>query len=383
MARRLVVSDPAMAAAAAAVPESSPVRASRPVAVAAMTVGDSAPANPQVAAESLADALESLPVAAARAREDAVDRLSPLASVAATREVLERHGLTTKKSLGQNFLINDDILTKIVTLAQLDERDAVLEVGPGIGTLTIALLKNARCVVSVERDTDLPAVLSETCAPWRDSFRLINKDALELTEGELAEAFGSLGHDGLPSKFIANLPYAVAATIVLDFFERFSWLESATVMVQKEVADRMAAVPGSKNYGAYTVKLGMRAQASGRFPVSPGNFFPPPHVDSAVIRLDRRTPDALAQITDNSVKREALICATCTMADAAFATRRKTLLNSCKTFFCGRGFEGKRIAELLPALFERAGIDAKRRGETLSQEEFIALGTAYLQVKQA
>ena len=108
-----------------------------------------------------------------------VDRLSPLASVSATREVLSRHGLATKKQLGQNFLINDDVLRKIVKLAGLTENDSVLEVGPGIGTLTIALLKSARCVVSVERDPDLPAVLSETCAPWKGSFRLISKDALD------------------------------------------------------------------------------------------------------------------------------------------------------------------------------------------------------------
>ena len=160
-------------------------------------------------------------------------RLSPLASVAATREVLDRHGLATKKALGQNFLINDDVLAKIVSLAELGGDDAVLEVGPGIGTLTIALLKNARCVVSVERDTDLPAVLEETCAPWADAFRLINKDALDLSADDVEAAMASMGREGLPAKFVANLPYAVAATIILDFFERFPWLASATVMVQR------------------------------------------------------------------------------------------------------------------------------------------------------
>lgn len=315
----------------------------------------------------------------------AVGRLSPLASVAATRETLERHGLATKKSLGQNFLINDDVLAKIVALAELGGDDAVLEVGPGIGTLTIALLKSACCVVSVERDIDLPAVLDETCAPWSDSFRLINKDALDLNSDEVAEAFLSLGCSRLPSKFVANLPYAVAATIVLDFFERFPWLESATVMVQKEVADRMAALPGSKNYGAYTVKLGMRVCPRGRFAVSPGNFFPPPHVDSAVIRLDRRTPqailEAIAPIAGNEAIEE-LIRATCLMADAAFATRRKTLANSCKTYFAGRGAEGKHAMAALPRLFAMADIDPKRRGESLDQAEFVRLGKAYLSVTE-
>ncbi|MBQ3106284.1 MAG: hypothetical protein IJC51_02245, partial [Eggerthellaceae bacterium] len=115
-------------------------------------------------------------------------RLSPLASPSATREVLEAHGLATKKALGQNFLVNDAVLQKIVALAELVPEDRVLEVGPGIGTLTIALLKSAGSVVSVERDTDLPAVLAETCAPWADRFALINKDALDLTLEDLAAA---------------------------------------------------------------------------------------------------------------------------------------------------------------------------------------------------
>lgn len=301
-------------------------------------------------------------------------RLSPLASVSATRAVLEAHGLATKHALGQNFLINDDILKKIVKLADLGPADFVLEVGPGIGTLTIALLKNAARVVSVERDTDLPAVLEETLEPWEDRFALVGKDALDLTDEDLRQAAAASGE--LPNKFVANLPYAVAATLVLDYFQRFSHLQSATVMVQKEVADRMAATPGNKNYGAYTVKLGMYAQPADRFAVGPGNFFPPPHVDSAVLRLDRRVPldEAGEPLGSEEIR------AACIMADAAFASRRKTLANSCKAYFSGRGEAGKALAPRLDELFELAGIDGKRRGETLSQAEFIRLGKAYLQM---
>lgn len=311
--------------------------------------------------------------AAAEGRTSA-GKISPLASVSATRAVLEAHGLATKHALGQNFLINDDILKKIVQLADLGPADFVLEVGPGIGTLTIALLKNAARVVSVERDTDLPAVLEETLEPWADRFALVGKDALDLTDEDLRHA--AAGSDELPNKFVANLPYAVAATLVLDYFQRFPHVQSATVMVQKEVADRMAATPGNKNYGAYTVKLGMYAQPAGRFAVGPGNFFPPPHVDSAVLRLDRRIPldDAGRPLGAEE------IAAACTMADAAFASRRKTLANSCKTYFSGRGEAGKALASRLGELFELAGIDGKRRGETLSQAEFIRLGKAYLQM---
>ena len=301
-------------------------------------------------------------------------KLSPLASVSVTRDVLDAHGLTTKYSLGQNFLINDDILVKIVKLAELDGTDHVLEIGPGIGTLTIALLKNAASVTSIERDTDLPPVLEETLEPWWDRFSLINKDALDLERADLDACRGS---NPMPNKLVANLPYAVAATVVLDYFERIESLESATVMVQKEVADRMAATVGTKNYGAYTVKLSMYATPAGRFLVGPGNFFPPPRVDSAVIRLNRTAP---IDAEGNPLSRE-VIEAACTMADAAFASRRKTVSNSFKTYFAGRGDAGKAALDFLPQLLDAAGIDPKRRGETLCKEEFIALGRAYLDLR--
>ena len=342
--------------------------------------------------------------------------LSPLATPAATRDVLEEHGLSTKHALGQNFLVNDAILQKIVELARLDTSDDVLEVGPGIGTLTIALLKCAGRVVSVERDADLPAVLEDTLEPWADRFALISKDALELTEEEVCLALAKCaipsegegrasrsdsprfaaelraehtphaqagleahGVDGgarvFPNKFVANLPYAVAATLVLDFFQKFSQLESATVMVQKEVADRMCAEPGSKNYGAYTVKLRLYAEPAGRFLVSPNNFFPPPHVDSSVLRLDRRP----VYDADGAPLDDALLRATCVMADAAFASRRKTISNSFKTYFASRGNAGKAFIGCIPDLLDECGIDAKRRGETLSLDEFIALGKANLE----
>ena len=342
--------------------------------------------------------------------------LSPLATPAATRDVLEEHGLSTKHALGQNFLVNDAILQKIVELAQLDASDDVLEVGPGIGTLTIALLKCAGRVVSVERDADLPAVLEDTLEPWADRFALISKDALELTEEEVYLALAKCavsnegerrasrsdsprfaaelraehtprpqvelethGVDGgaraFPNKFVANLPYAVAATLVLDFFQKFSQLESATVMVQKEVADRMCAEPGSKNYGAYTVKLRLYVEPAGRFLVSPNNFFPPPHVDSSVLRLNRRP----VYDADGTPLDDALLKATCVMADAAFASRRKTISNSFKTYFASRGNAGKAFIGCIPDLLDECGIDAKRRGETLSLDEFIALGKAYLE----
>ena len=285
--------------------------------------------------------------------------------MSATRAVLERHGLSAKYALGQNFLVSDGILRKIIDLAEVGAQDRVLEVGPGVGTLTIPLLKHAQHVASVEVDADLPAVLAETLAPWADRFTLIRKDALDLSPADVPFA---------PDKLVSNLPYAVAATVVLDFFEKFGSLESATIMVQKEVADRMSATPGNKNYGAYTVKLSLYAEPAGRFPVGPGNFFPPPHVDSAVLRLNRRVPcdEAGAPLSPELVR------ATCTMADAAFASRRKTIANSCKAYFASWGKTGEAASACVGDMLAAAGVDPKRRGETLAQQEFIRLGKAYL-----
>ena len=307
-----------------------------------------------------------------------MDRLSSLAAVGATREVLQAHGLATKHALGQNFLVNDDIIKKIATLSELSEDDFVLEVGPGIGTLTEALLKCAGAVVSVERDRDLPAVLEKTLAPWSGRFALVQKDALELDESDIEGARARIAWEGRvrPNKFVANLPYAVAATIILDFFQRFESLESATVMVQREVGERIMAAPGTKNYGAYTVKLGLYARPVDKFAVSPGNFFPPPHVDSMVLRLDR----AVAAGEDGEPLSAEEMGATCAMADAAFTNRRKTLSNSCKAYFAGRGDDA--MVRALPGLFEECGVIPSRRGETLSQAEFVRLGKAALALQR-
>jgi len=286
---------------------------------------------------------------------------SPLANLGATKSVLAAHGLQTKHALGQNFLVNDGVIKKIIKLAELNSSDCVLEVGPGIGTLTIPLLKHAGAVISVERDEDLPVVLADTCAPWAEHFTLLSMDALHV---QLTDFGGTQ-----PNKFVANLPYAVAATLILAYFERFESLQSATVMVQKEVADRIMAQKGSKDYGAYSVKLGMFAKPAGRFAVSAGNFFPPPRVESAVVRLDREMPcDVSGAPIDADLR-----VLTCRMADAAFATRRKTIANSFKTYLAGVQGPLKQLAPRLPELFCGAQIDPKRRGETLSAQEFIRL----------
>lgn len=291
-------------------------------------------------------------------------KASSLASVSQTRAVLERHGLMTKKALGQHFLINDGVVARICSLAGLCDIDKVVEVGPGIGTLTLALLQRAGEVVSIERDSDLPPVLAETCAPWQERFTLIEGDALEVLPEEVPFA---------PNKLVANLPYAVAATIVLDYFERFASLESQTIMVQAEVADRMSARVGTKNYGAYTVKLALFSEVAGRFSVSENNFFPPPRVKSAVIRLNRRS---IAEDLDTCH-------AAMVMADAGFATRRKTIANSMRTYFTNAQIAQvplaakEHTADFVAALLEKAGCDSRVRAESLEPEAFLVLGKAY------
>lgn len=293
---------------------------------------------------------------------------SPLASPGATREVLERHGFSLKKSLGQNLLVNDAVVRKILQLADVGPDDVVLEVGPGIGTLTHALLANARAVVAVERDPSLPAVLDDTLASFRGRFALIEKDALDVTAADVADAAECVGAT-MPDKLVANLPYAVAATVVLDYFQNIPSLGSATVMVQREVADRMAATPGTKNYGAYTVKLAMYAKPAGSFPVGPGNFMPPPHVESTVLRLDRVEGPASPEV----------VKVACRMADAAFFARRKTIANSCKQYFASRGEGG--AVDRLTAMFEAADVDPKARGEVYPPSTYLALGRAYVEGK--
>lgn len=275
---------------------------------------------------------------------------SRLASPSATIAVLERHGLRTRKSLGQHFLVDDNVVGRILELADVVPGEPVLEVGPGIGTLTDALLGAAAEVVAVEFDAHLLPVLAEL-TPRAGSLTVVHADAVSVAREALVTPAGA------PRALVANLPYAVAATVVLRFFEELPALERAVVMVQAEVADRMAASPGTKAYGAYTVKLGLLARPVGRFTVPRSCFLPPPRVDSAVIRLDRLPP----------ARPPALASAAARAADAAFTQRRKTLRNS---FAAGLGIPVSEAS----AILAEAGIDGSRRAETLRIEEYLTLG---------
>ena len=297
-----------------------------------------------------------------------------LANQRATKETLERFGLATKYRLGQNFLVQDHIIEKIVQLAEVQPTDVVVEVGPGLGTLTVALLDNARAVCSLEADSELEQVLALTCKePHPDSFALVMGDALAITPQKLAEAYSTLptvAHDAatsapMPTKFVSNLPYQVAATLILKFFQELPSLERAVVMVQAEVADRIAAKPSTKAYGAYTAKLSLFAQVTGRFEVGPGNFMPPPRVNSAVVRLDRT--QARNPVTSKLLSKEELLH-TMSVIDAAFAQRRKTIRNSMSA----SGFDKDKLDQA----FLATGIAPTARAEVLTSQDFICLAAA-------
>jgi 16S rRNA (adenine1518-N6/adenine1519-N6)-dimethyltransferase len=276
---------------------------------------------------------------------------SPLASPHAAREVLERHGLHTRKRFGQHLLIDDGIVGRILTLADLSGDEVVLEVGPGIGTLTVALCDRVGSVVAVEMDERLSEVLAQTGSVC-DNLSVIMGDAVKISVDELRSARGPI------DMLVANLPYSVAATVVLRCFEEIDSLSSAVVMVQAEVAERMAAAPGGKDYGAYTVKLALRARTGGSFHVPRGCFMPPPRVDSTVIRLDREPA------TDDLE----LLGAAGRVTDAAFSQRRKTMRNSLSA---GLGVASGDVERTLI----EAGIDPGSRAETHAPREFLTIAS--------
>lgn len=287
---------------------------------------------------------------------------SELANPRATRAVLEEFGLRAKHALGQNFLIDDNVIGHILRMANLtgstlcSQLPCVLEIGPGIGTLTVALLERAD-VIAIERDCDLVEVLEETTAFNGDRLALLNEDALKVTQSEIEEAAQGL-RASLPKQLVSNLPYGIAATVVLDWLERLAFLEAMTVMVQAEVADRMCAQPGTKEYGAYTVKLNLLAEVTDRFEVPPSCFMPAPHVDSAVVHIERKRQDASAD----------LLATACKLADAAFSQRRKTIRNSMQSRY---------DRDVVDALLASCDVSPTIRGERLEPSVFLKMARSY------
>ena len=281
-----------------------------------------------------------------------MDRLS---SHKATKEVVQKHNFKFSKSLGQNFLIDTNVIDRILEGARVQEGDYVIEVGPGIGTLTKEMGRTAEKVVAIEIDKTLIPILEETLADF-PNIEVINQDILKVDVQELVKE----KLNGGPVKLIANLPYYITTPIVMKFLEEDIPVTDIVVMVQKEAADRMNAQPNSKDYGALSVAVQYYCDTEIVAKAPRHMFMPQPNVDSTVIGLHVREEKKY------NVDNEDIFFKT---VKASFGQRRKTLLNSLG----GLGFLSK---DQIKVALQEANIDEKRRGETLSIEEFASLSNA-------
>lgn len=271
-----------------------------------------------------------------------------------TIEVLQKYQFIFQKKFGQNFLIDTHVLDKIIRAARITEEDMVLEIGPGIGTMTQYLAGAARRVVAVEIDKNLIPILSDTLNGY-DNVRIINEDILKLDLEELVME----ENGGRPVKVVANLPYYITTPIIMGLFENHVPVESITVMVQKEVAERMQTGPGSKDYGALSLAVQYYASPYIVANVPPNCFMPRPRVGSAVIRLTRHGEPPV-KVTDEKLLFDII--------RAAFNQRRKTLVNGLNN-----SDRLKLPREAISEAVERLGKGAGVRGEALTLAEFAKL----------
>ncbi len=277
-----------------------------------------------------------------------------LGNIGRTLQVLDKYNFNFRKSYGQNFLIDDHILTKIVDAAEITKDDCVLEIGPGIGTMTQYLCEAAGRVVAVEIDENLIPVLKDTLSEY-DNVTVLNQDILKVDIRKLADDYNG----GRPLKVVANLPYYITTPIVMGLFESHVPLDSITVMVQKEVAERMQTGPGSKDYGALSLAVAFYSDVKVVTVVSPNCFIPKPNVESSVIHM---------KVYENSpvdVPDEAFLFA---LIRATFNQRRKTLVNALSN----AAFLNVSKDEIKTALTTMNKSETVR-GETFTLEEFAEL----------
>lgn len=271
-----------------------------------------------------------------------------------TIAVLQKYNFAFQKKFGQNFLIDPRVLEKIIKAAEITEDDCVLEIGPGIGTMTQHLACAAKKVIAVEIDRALIPILQDTLSGW-DNVKIINEDVMKVDLAKLAEE----ENGGKPLKVVANLPYYITTPIIMGLFETHVPLKSITVMVQKEVADRMQVGPGTKDYGALSLAVQYYAKPYIVANVPPNCFMPRPKVGSAVIRLERYEEPPVKVIDEKLMFR---------IIRASFNQRRKTLANGLKNS-AELDFTKEEIAEAITAIGKEPGV----RGETLTLEEFARL----------
>ena len=274
-----------------------------------------------------------------------------------TQELVKKYNFKFSKSLGQNFLTDESVLTDIVDGAEVDDKDFVIEIGPGVGTLTAKLLMKAKKVTSIELDNDLIPILQEELGD-NENFSLIHNDALKVN-------FNELIGDEQSVKLVANLPYYVTTPIIVKLLKDRYNFKSLTIMIQKEVAERINAEPNCKEYGSLSVLVQYYCNTSIVRRVAPSCFIPRPKVESIVIKLDR-LEEPRVKVKDENLMFE--------LVRAGFNMRRKTLWNAAKVLNLSK--------EKLEEAFEKSGVDPKRRAETLSLEEFANLSDCIYEAKQ-
>ena len=285
-----------------------------------------------------------------------------LATPTATAEIIKKYGFAFQKKFGQNFLIDANIVNKIIGLSDITKNDCVVEIGPGIGTMTQYLAEKAGQVIAVEIDKNLIPILNETLGEY-DNVTIINDDILKVNIGQITEE----KNGGRPIKIVANLPYYITTPIIMGLFESNIPLSSITIMVQKEVAERMQVGPGTKDYGALSLAVQYYARPEIALNVPSTCFMPRPGVGSAVIRLQKyETPPV-------NVKDEKKMFS---MIRAAFNQRRKTLANALANGFAYKGPDGNPVTvsrqDVYDAL-EKMNLGQSIRGEALCLEQFAEL----------
>lgn len=278
-----------------------------------------------------------------------------------TIELIQKHQFVFQKKFGQNFLIDPHVLDKIIRAAQIEKEDVVLEIGPGIGTMTQCLTESARQVIAVEIDDHLIPILQETLKDY-DNVKVIHGDILKVDIHALAREY----HQGKPLKVVANLPYYITTPIIMGLFEEHVPVDSITVMVQKEVAQRMEAGPGTKDYGALSLAVQYYAKPYLVANVPPNCFIPRPNVGSAVIRLTCHTKPPI------EVEDEKLMF---NLIRASFNQRRKTLQNGLNNA-AEISYSKEEIAQVIESL----GLPPTVRGEALTLEQFGALANGFSRI---
>ena len=282
-----------------------------------------------------------------------------IADYSVTKAVLERHGFTFKKSFGQNFLTDTNILQKIVDTAEIDDQVNVIEIGPGIGALTEFLAERAAQVMAFEIDHRLVPILADTLRDF-DNVTVVNEDILKV---DLAQHIQNFKNPDLPIKVVANLPYYITTPILMHLIESGIPFSEFVVMMQKEVADRISAQPNTKAYGSLSIAVQYYMTTKVAFIVPRTVFVPAPNVDSAILKMVRRPEPAVA-VEDESFFFK--------ISKASFTHRRKTLWNNLTGYF-GKTEE---VKDKLTKALDQAGLSPSVRGEALSLEEFASLTDA-------